>query len=163
MSNEQDVRYLLIDESWPDGYDDLALNIKADDILWENEKLKGGDSYQKSIRKKGDDINERGIIKYLSAVLYLFNLSPDIALNVLRESDYKFKTKEEVDKALKNRIFDKNVEAIQAEAKSKKTKKVTFESMCIPIEKHFKNVIIDKDITVAKYWAWIDEIKKDNS
>jgi len=159
MSNKKDVRYLLIDEFWPEDYEDSDLYAKADEILWENQKLKGDRSYQKSIRDEGNKKNEEGRIKFLSVLLYLFDLDEKSALYVIKETNSKYKTKEEVKKALNNRIFDKEVERVQAEGKEQIKKEITFESMCIPIEKHFK-ITLDRDITVVKYWAWVEELKR---
>jgi hypothetical protein len=159
MSNKKDVRYLLIDEFWPEDYEDSDLYAKADEILWENQKLKGDRSYQKSIRDEGNKKNEEGKIKFLSVLLYLFDLDEKSALYVIKETNSKYKTKEEVKKALNNRIFDKEVERVQAEGKEQIKKEITFESMCIPIEKYFK-ITLDRDITVVKYWAWVEELKR---
>lgn len=143
----------MIDEYWAEDYEDADLYIKADEILWENAKLQGGNSYQKSIIEEGYRLNEDGKIKFLSIILYLFELDKPTALYILEETKSKYKTKEQVKKALENRIFDKKVEKIQEEAKAKTEKEVTFESLCIPIEQYFK-ITLDRNTTVKKYWAW---------
>lgn len=162
MTNKQDVRYLLVSETWPDGYDDSALYTKADEILWENEKLKGDRSFQKSIRDEGNRRNEKGKIRFLEGVLYLFELDPNTALYVLNETKSKYKTKEQVERALNNRIFDARVEKIQSEGKTQESKEITFASTCIPIERRLK-ITLDRDITVEKYWGWVDELRKETA
>jgi hypothetical protein len=162
MLNKQDVRHLLIAESWPEGYEDAELYAKANDILWENEKYKGEHSYQKHIRDEGNKRNEEGKIKFLQGVLYLFDLDPETALYILKETRSKYNTKEQVQKALNNRIFDIRVEKIQAEGKEQESKEISFASICIPIERHLK-ITLDRDVTVEKYWGWVDELKKETA
>lgn len=154
--NEKEVRHLLIDDFWEDDYSDPELYIAIDKILKEVEKLKGDTSYQDSIKNNGYEQNEANKIKFYYGLYYLFEISPLEAIEVIKETGIKQDTKEKVKKRLDNLVFDRKVEK---EKEKGKEEIVTFEEMCVPIETYF-NRTIDYDITVAKFIAYEDRIKK---
>lgn len=161
MLNKQDVRYLLIDESWPKDYSDPQLYITADAILKEMETLKGDGLYKKHIKDQDIEINTDITIKILSGLLYLYNVNKVIAEETQKELGRKYskyKNVEQIEKALNNRLFDKDVEAEKAKGKKSKNKETTFEQICLPVEKYLKRDL-DKDITVAKFIAWENDLK----
>ena len=187
MQNEQDVRYLLIDEFWPEYYEDLDLFTQADLIFQEKDKLFGDDSYLRGIKNAGNDQNEDNKILFLVGILKLANtietmkyklslLAPyaneeeliqiadfykkdEIVFDILKEVNSKYKTLEEVEKAMKNRIFDSEVEQDKKQSEKLNKKQITFEELCIPIEQYFKKDL-DYNITVAKFAAWQNRMKE---
>ena len=158
MLNENDVRYLLVDEVWDDNYFDFELLTKSDEIMQEVDKLRGGGSYAKWIKESGYNENEKNKIKFLEGVLYLFSVAKPVALEVLKETNSKYKTKKQVEKALNNRKFDLKVQAEKAKGEASKKKVVTFEDICLPLEEYFK-ITIPYDITVIKFIAWENRLK----
>lgn len=156
MQSEGEVRHLLIAEEWNDDYFDPELHNVADRILIEVDEISGGKQYEVYILDKGSDLNEDNKILLLYGILELWNASKNDALEVIETLKLKYKTKEAVKIALNNRLFDKEVEEAQ-KTDTEEKKKITFENLIIPIENYFKRDI-SSDVTVAKYFAYIDAI-----
>ena len=159
MLNKQDARYLLIDEVWPENYYDVDLETQSNLIMQEIEQIRGDGSYLKWIKETGYDLNDQNKIRFLEGVLWLFGKMPEAAIAVLEETKSKYKTKQEVELALNNRIFDRKVEMERLKAKKSQQKESTFEEICIPIEHYFKKDL-DRDITVSKFLAWENRMKE---
>jgi len=163
MLNKSDVRYLLIDEVWHEDYlADKDLVNQSDEIMKEVDKLRGDGSYAKWIRETGYDVDQDNKIMFLEGVLRLWDMKiggKESALRVLKNRKYKYTTREQVQRAYNNRVFDKRVEAMKKEAETKDKKEITFEDICIPIERYFKGVEIPNDITVVKFIAWENRLK----
>jgi len=165
--NLNDQNYLLVDEIIPDNYIDTDLREVANSIMTEFDTLRGTNLYNKWVRESGYKQNQENKIIVLAGILQLFQTEPERALNVIKECNFKYKTKKDVQKALNNRLFDQKVEKAKEEAKAKldesEKKIATFEDFCVPIEAHFKGVTLDYDITVAKYCSWEKRYKEDIS
>lgn len=159
MLNKQDVRHLLVEDIWSEDYFDSELYVMSDKIMKEDDNLRGDGKYEEFIRDQGYDIDQRNKILFLTGVLHLFYIDKKIAESILKETESKYSTKKEVEKALNNKIFDIRVEAEKEKAKKLNRKETTFEEMCIPLEEHFK-IDININITVAKFRAWENRLKE---
>jgi hypothetical protein len=154
--NEKEVRNLLIDDIWPDNYEDIGLYKIFDVIIKEYCLLKGDNSYEEAIKEKGFELNDKNRIKFFYGLYYLYIISPINAIKLIQDTGIKQDSKEKVKKKLDDLVFDSEVEKIKKETK-KET--VTFEDLIIPIETYFK-ITIERDITVSKYVAYLNRIKK---
>lgn len=161
--NLNNPNYLLVDEDFPADYFDEDLRSVANTIMLEFDTLRGGNQYESWIRESGYKQNQENKIVVLAGILQLFNTEPDRALYVIKECGLKYKTAKQVEKALNSRLFDQKVERIKEEAeniiKEKNNEVWTFEDACTLIEENFKGVILDYDITVAKYCSWEKKLK----
>jgi hypothetical protein len=128
-----------------------------DEILKEVSELRGDTSYVDSIMEKSRELNEINNIRFFYGLLYLFDISPLDAIEIVKETGIKQNDKEKVQRKLNNLIFDRKVAQEKEKGKSKK-KPTTFEEMCVSIETYF-NCTLDYNITVSKFIAYENRIK----
>lgn len=158
LLNKKDIRYLLIDEVWPDDYFDYALITASEIVMKEYQELRGDGIYDKAIEEKGAELNKELRLYQLKGIRFLFEFNKLKAQEVLRICGLGYQTYEEIDKAIKQREFDEQVKNIRE--KSTPKKEVTFEEMCIPLIRHYK-MAIDKNITVSMFVALENSMKKE--
>lgn len=157
LIRKKEIRYLLIDEFWPDDYFDLELFSIYPEIMNEYEKLSGDNVYESAIQNEGIKKDQDLILEQMKGIRILFQSNKELALETINKISLKYSSFEEIDHAIKQREFSNKVREIR-EGQTKQ-KERTFEEMCIPIEEMFK-ITIDQNITVAKFRAWENRFKE---
>jgi len=152
-----DVRHLLVDDEWPEGYYDDRLAEVSEKIMLEWQQLRGDKFYSNHFNVKS---NRNKDILRLRALEFVFECYKfgfkEYAVEVIQA--FKFKGITEL-----NDITRKHQQIIQKldiekEEESGEFKIYIFEDLITPIEEEFK-ITVDYNITVAKFESWNKRLK----
>jgi len=170
-----DARHILIDEVWPEDYEDSNLIQAVEKIMIEWNKLNGIEhDMDELLYKQDSNLYDRAKLEALELAYICCNLaeSAEILGNIkekelcLKECDdilnkfniYGLKTKHDIEqksKQIEQKIKDDIKENIR---KHKHKKNINFYDLIIPIEIYFKKDI-DENITCAKFISYVNKLK----